>query len=206
MKPMKYYFLSLFFLFSILYSSYAQEEVNRKWNLAIGYSMINNFTMFNGNLGELTIEGNRKLNKWIETGVYAGYSTCRSEKKIIENGEVTGGSHTTSQVVSWGIHAYWRLSSLFLEENSRLVIRMITKPGGIIIIPKEAGAEPSGFHVTFRAGAGIDYRLFRKMGIFGEYTYGFGDGIYRARDEFGFLLNTPQKHIGSFRFGINIPL
>jgi hypothetical protein len=70
------------------------------------------------------------------------------------------------------------------------------------------GYEPRGHHFTFRTGLGIDYRLFRKMGVFGEYVYGFGDGKYRAIKS-GRFIDTEvayQKHIGSFRFGINILL
>jgi hypothetical protein len=202
---MKCYTIFLGILFSVFYASNAQEKNERKWNLAIGYSWINNCTLSDFNIGELSIEGNYKINKWIETGVYAGYSICMSERETRISDTEYSGSYRISQVVSYGGNFYLHLLPLVFEKDTRLGVRVIMKPGDAVIITKEKGAKPRGHHFTFRAGVGMDYRLFRKMGIFGEYVYGFGDGVYRARGKYGDPVEG-EKHIGSFRFGIQVPL
>jgi len=202
---MKFYtsFIALFILFPAFFSANAQEKTSDNWNVKIGYSRINNYSFTSGNIGEFTVEGNYKLNKWLETGLYTGYSTGISEgEEIINNGRKIGGIET-SPVLSYGINSNFYLSSLLFSENFRLGFRVILRPGGFIIFSKK-DYDPSGHYLTFRPGVGIDFRLFRKMGIFGEYVYGFGDGIYRADWYYSRRMRGEQKHIGSFRFGISI--
>jgi len=192
------------FLFPVFFSVNAQEKTNYPWNLKIGYSRINNYSF--GNIGELSIEGNYKANKWIETGLYAGYTTSLAEHLYYsDDGHITGFGYETSPVLSYGINSCFYLSSLFFEDNFRLGLRIIMKPGGFYMFSQE-GFEPRGHHFTFRTGLGIDYRIFRKMGLFGEYVYGFGDGTYRAmKGDRGMRTEVAyQKHIGSFRFGIHL--
>ena len=194
----------IFFLFSS--SINAQEKTDNSWNIKLGYSRINNRSLFSGNFGEFSMESNYRLNKLLETGLYAGYTTCGSGKKdFSDDGTHIGMEGNSAPVLSYGINSYINFSSLFFPDNFRLGFRVIVKPGGFIIFSQE-GFEPKGHYFTFRPGLGIDYRLFKKMGIFCEYVYGFGDGKYRAIDGIGDFLIPNQKHIGSFRFGINIPL
>ena len=195
----------LIILFPFAFCLNAQEDDFSKWNIKVGYSRINSSKRFFENIGELSVEGNYRINRLYETGLYAGFSTTQS-KKILEPG-VEGVSSDLifslpSEVLSYGVNAYFHLSSLFLKENSRLGIRLIAKPGGFFVFARE-DYKPSGNYLTFRAGLGVDFRLFRRIGIFAECVYGFGDGVYRAFDAWGHL--DYRKHIGSFRFGMNFP-
>ena len=185
----------------------AQEKTTNIWNIKFGYSRINhNYNLQYGNVGEITVEGNYRIYKLLETGLYAGYSNTKSEQHDFSGGGVIiGTSRTTSHVLSYGVNSYFHLSSLFFKDNSRLGIRIIAKPGGFFIFAKE-GYNPRGHYFTFRPGLGIDYRLFRKMAVFGEYVYGFGDGKYRAFEFENEGVAGYKNHIGSFRFGINILL
>ena len=197
------YSLSGIIFFLLTLSINAQEKIGNSWNIKLGYSRINNYSLAFGNIGEFSVESNYRISKLFETGLYAGYSKCHPSKREYLGGGISGEAVQNSHVLSYGVNSYFHLSSLFFKDNSRLGIRVIAKPGGIVIFAKE-GYTPRGHYFSFRPGLGIDYRLFRKMGIFGEYVYGFGDGIYRSND-----VEIPQvfkKHIGSFRFGINILL
>ena len=199
-------FKFLYIIVIVLFSHFninAQEKANSQWNLRFGYSRINHQWC---NLGEFTVEGNYRVNKLIEAGVYAGYSETMQKKVLYdEYGFINGTRYIDASVLSYGINSYFHLSSLFLKDNSRLGIRVIARPGCFFVFADE-GATPQGHYFTFRPGLGIDFRPFRKMGIFGEYVYGFGDGTYRAcKDDNGWGTDN-KKHIGSFRFGINILL
>jgi len=203
-------FIVIIFLFPAFFSANTQEKHSDNWNVKIGYSRINNYSFTNGNIGEVSVDGNYKLNKWLETGLYAGYSKCGSELEEYW-GTVFGTNFQSAHVLSYGVNSYLHLSPLFFSDDFRLGFRIIIKPGGIIVFSSE-GHEPNGHYFTFRPGVGIDYRMFRKIGLFGEYVYGFGDGVYRARDKDGLMPgrdmfgNKPEnpKDIGSFRFGISI--
>jgi len=204
MMVMTKYSLSGIIFFLLTLSINAQEKTDNLWNIKLCYSRINkNYTLQYGNIGEITSEGNYRINRLFETGLYAGYSNTKSEQDFSDCG-VTGTSRTSSHVLSYGVNSYFHLSSLFFKDNSRLGIRIIAKPGGFFIFAKE-GYNPKGHCFTFRPGLGIDYRLFRKMAVFGEYVYGFGDGKYRAFEFENEGVAGYKNHIGSFRFGINIP-
>ena len=200
-------FKFLYIIVIVLFSHFninAQEKANSQWNLRFGYSRIDKHRYEHRyNLGEFTVEGNYRVNKLIEAGVYAGYTKIFPAKEYTIETKTESylvQSDILSSVLSYGINSHFHLSSLFLKENSRLGIRVIARPGCFFVFADE-GANPQGHYFTFRPGLGIDFRLFRKMGFFGEYVYGFGDGIYRAYEEAG-----SKNHIGSFRFGINILL
>jgi len=177
----------------------AQEEVKNRWNMKIGYSRIDNCQFSDGNIGDLTVECNYRISKFFETGFYTGYSLCRQKRISPDDGIFS----TNANVLSYGINSYFLLSTLFLKDGSMLGIRVIAKPGGLYVYSHE-DCKPHGFNFTFRTGLGIDLRILRKTGLFGEYVYGFGDGIYRDNWEKWEI--TDRKHIGSFRFGLHFVL
>jgi hypothetical protein len=154
---------TLLVTFIILFPAIAQEKANNSWNLKIGYSRINNYSLQLGNIGEFSVEGNYRVNKWLETGLYTGFTTCQVwEDYFNTDGILIGRGGTNAFVLSYGVNAYFNLSSLFFGENFRLGIRAIMKPGGIIVFTND-GYEPKGHYFTFRPGVGNDYRIFKKM-------------------------------------------
>ena len=209
----KFLLLIFFFVLSSHYAG-AQEKSSNPWMLTIGYSRINNHSFTrDGNLGELSIGGNRLINKLFDVGMYAGYSSSKSQEvePIYDEGGSIVGSATSfapSQVLLYGISSNFYLSSLFFKDDFDLGLRIIMKPGGFYMFSDDAHIPKRGHYFSFRVGAGIDYKLFRKMGVFGEYSYGFGDGKYRAIKG-GQFIDTEvgyKNHIGSFSFGIKIYL
>lgn len=193
------YFIFLLLSVIILHGISAQEKPDMdhcKWNLKIGYSRINNWSMSSGNIGEFTFETNYRLKKYLDVGVYAGWALTKTEMR-----EENFGSFENDDVLSYGINTYLRLIPLITGKESRFGVSLIIKPGGYYIFA-EKNYHPQGHHFTFRPGIGIDYRIFRKAGVFAEYLYGLGDGKYRVikgwpDDELGY-----KNHIGSFRFGV----
>ena len=203
--------ISLIILFPFAFCLNAQENGFNKWNVTIGFSRINNHCFeYGGNIGELTVEGNRRINRLLELGLYTGFSTSKTKFQF-RPGDFQISS---TPVLLYGINSNIHLSSLFFEDNFRLGLRIILRPGGFFMFTREEGYEPAkGHYLSLRTGVGVDFRLFRKTGIFAEYSYGFGDGKYRAvksykvsgaRRQF-FIRDVAYKnHIGSFRFGIKI--
>lgn len=188
-------FITLIILFIILFDVNAQTQAsNGIWNAKMGYSRINNWPFRNGNIGEFSLESNYRVNKWFEAGLYTGFSLSKSKKESYNETD-----YKTTHVLSYGINTNFYLSSLFLKDNTRLGIRVILRPGGFFIFSDE-GFEPGGHYFSFRPGLGIDYRITKKIGVFGEYIYGFGDGNYRAIDMKADLMGY-KENIGSFRFG-----
>ena len=205
--------ISFAILLNVVFCLNAQENDFSKWNIKVGYSRINNHCFqYGGNIGELTLEGNHRINRLLELGLYTGFSTSMSKFEFPD-----GGGFQLSYnipVLLYGINSNIHLSSLFFEDNFRLGLRIILRPGGFFMFTRDEGFEPArGHYLSLRTGVGVDFRLFRKTGIFAEYSYGFGDGKYRAvksykvpgaRRQF-FIRDVAYKnHIGSFRFGIKI--
>jgi len=53
----------------------AQEKTTNNWSIKFDYSRINhNYDFKYGNVGEITVEGNYRTYKLLETGLHAGYS------------------------------------------------------------------------------------------------------------------------------------
>ncbi|MDR1171745.1 MAG: hypothetical protein LBL24_04750 [Bacteroidales bacterium] len=190
-------FITFIIPFFIPFGVNAQTQSNKDiWNVRAGYSRINNWRFRSGNIGEFSIESNHRANKWFEAGLYTGFSLSKSKKESYNETD-----YKTTQVLSYGINTHFYLSSLFLKDNSRLGFRIIMRPGGFIIFA-DNGFVPGGHYFSFRPGLGMDYQITKKVGVFGEYIYGFGDGNYRAIDK-GEDSTGYKENTGSFRFGIS---
>lgn len=201
MKPLRYrHYVTTVFI-SVIYLSgiFAQEKSDmdtRNRSLKFGYSRISNWTLEDGNFGEFTVEVNCGLKKYLDIGVYAGWSLTETEMK--EDNET---SFNNTSVVSYGVNSYFYLMPLITGKRFRLDVSLILKPGGFFVLSK-TNYSPKGHYFTFRPGIGVNYRIFRGTSIFAEYLYGLGDGKYRAikgwpDNEIGY-----KNHIGSFRFGV----
>ena len=74
--------VSFLFLLQVSLVLNAQENEYHSWSMKLGYSRINNYEFSRGNIGELTVEGNYRINKLFETGLYTGFSLSKSKMYV----------------------------------------------------------------------------------------------------------------------------
>jgi hypothetical protein len=91
------------FLFSFFGTNATAQDERGVWSIKFGYSRINNCPFRYGN-GEISAEGNYRMNRLAEAGIYAGYTKCWSERKIFSNGRHTETDGATSQALSCGVN------------------------------------------------------------------------------------------------------
>ena len=190
----RFYFI---FLLSLIFLSVEAQEKNvvaNGWTMKFGYSRINSWPFRKGNIGDIRLEGNYGFLKYLEAGVYCGATLTKTS-----HDDGTGENYNNYPVLSYGINANIQILPLvFKDKKTRFDLYTSVKVGGYYIFAPK-GYYPDGGGLTTSVGGGLVYYPFKRLGIYSEYGYGFGEGVYRAINEYDY---PHDKNVGSFRFGL----
>jgi hypothetical protein len=179
----------------LCFASSGQEKPVR-YSIRLGYSRLNNIAGWKfqqGNIGELKIEGNGNINKFLDAGVYAGFSNTHMRRAA--DGDTFIG-YKNYGVYLYGVNAGFHILPLFIPP-SRLDVYIAGKLGGYHV----GTVNRSG--ITANLGMGVSYIMHERFGVFAEYGFGFGEGKYRDVNYMDKLDTRTRRHIPSARFGIS---
>jgi hypothetical protein len=118
-------------------------------------------------VGNFRIEANYGIRKFIEAGVYLGYSKINSIGK--RDSILT---LTERPAIFYGINCNLHLFPLFVKENDfRFDLYLSGKYGGLTFTSPK-GFYPGGTESEYSLGVGGSFYLTKHLGVYGEYTYG----------------------------------
>ena len=109
----KIIYIFIFLLFTVKLSSQNISK-ERYWNIKVGYSKNDDWGMFSGNIGDFRVETNCQILKFLDVGVYSGYTVTQVKTKI--NKLYIG---TNSSVISYGINSNINFLPLFFTKKYR---------------------------------------------------------------------------------------
>ena len=152
--------------------SFGQSSfLNNRLNFKLGYSKIPSLSRYNGELlkGTLWLEGNFGHSKLFESGVYLGYTNF-SDMYITENHQIIT-SPKISNAFFYGVNTNFHIMPLFNFANEpRIDVYISGKAGfGSFISPKHFFLSGTSFDAGVFGG--INYYIFRRLGVYAEYGY-----------------------------------
>jgi hypothetical protein len=155
----------------IVICSYGQDSyIKHRWNFKASYSRYNtNIRTYRERIqvGNFRIEANYGIRKFIETGVYLGYSKINS---IGHRDSIL--TLTERPAIFYGINCNLHLFPLFVKENDfRFDLYLTGKYGGLTFTSPKS-FYPGGTESEYSLGVGGSFYLTKHLGVYGEYTYG----------------------------------
>jgi hypothetical protein len=177
--------------------SQAQESyLYKRTNIKLGHSKTPQYLNSTKDfaLGNFRFEANRVLCRFVETGVYIGYSRfvnfLHTEDYLAPNNQVSPGTFINSNAYSYGITANFHLLPLIANKDEpRFDMYVSAKFGGLSLVAPE-GSVYKGHGVDYGLYGGLSYYITPNWGIFTE--YGFN--------------NRPKEHSieSCLRYGITV--
>jgi len=164
---MKHIIISFIFLGILLPTSAQKGEVLNKFDLRFG--MVDNGQLLNysGTKGNLRVDFDYNLNKFIGLGCYIGYA----QFKTVSYSEPPSDTHIYGEGYYYGINAYYHFSPLFLksETQSKFDLYLKGKIGGI-----STKLENNTTNTRFDYGVylGASYYPLKRFGLNAEFGYG----------------------------------
>jgi hypothetical protein len=163
--------LMMFGLF-ILQTLFCQDSyIKHRLNFKLGYTR-NSMLMFHESVGNYRLEANYGSFKYLETGVYIGYSNYRYEyEHDVLNGTSSyiSGNHTLFYGVNCNFHP---LTFLIKKEAFRFDVYLTGKLGGVYFSKPISYYQPVQHYKEFAVGGGLSYYLGKHLGLYMEYCYG----------------------------------
>lgn len=172
-------------LFATLFNGVISAQVKDTWNLKVSYSSYKSqgsgmgFTLY----PNLRAEVNYGLTRYLEVGAYAGAANI----KYID-------SHISPQ---YGLNANLHILPLFLEKDLRVDPYVTVKFGGMYMTTPKDSLFITGNHFEYNVGVGLAYYIWRRFGVFAEYS--FGKYFTFSDDRSKHLLSTLRYGV-SFKF------
>ena len=147
----------------------------------------------------LRLEANYGFTKYIEAGAYFGFSRPESMIFTYTDSTTTGVGNFTFMPF-YGVNVNFHILPLFMDKNDfRFDLYIAAKFGGhFCSVP--AGNFPShGNMAEYGLGLGFSFYIFKRLGIFAEYSYGQYD--YFDEKAFNRYNEVPQT---ALRYGLTM--
>ena len=180
--------ISLYFLTMLLYSNnsiYAQDSTKTKQlSFKITFSPYKNTDFYFGSglrddfdkkvsVGNIKITSNLKFNKYLETGIYLGYSLYETYAPDPSSTKYDfGGSFEFANALMYGLNADFHILPLFINERKfRFDPYISGQIGGIHLFEDDKNINNKHNFVEYGIYGGLAFYPFKHLGVFTEYGY-----------------------------------
>lgn len=156
-------------------STHAQNPfIKGRWNGKLGYY---NYPKRDNNSGSsvtptLRLEANYGFTKYIEAGAYFGFARLESMVFTYTDSTTSAVGNFTF-MPSYGVNVNFHILPLFIDKNDfRFDLYIAAKFGGHYCSVPEGNFPTHGNVAEYGIGLGFSFYIFKRLGIFAEYSYG----------------------------------
>jgi hypothetical protein len=178
MKSLQKRCMLVLVIIAIASIGYAQQySIKERWNVKTGYGFYPNLgtiTFFQGNISHvIPIEINYGLFKFMEIGLYSGYTNIYTVSYLKIDEDNIDGKTAKADVLFYGINANFHvLPFIVKKENFWLDLYLSGKFGGLYTFTEEWGHHSipaRGNRMDYGIYGGLAIYLGKHVGFFGEY-------------------------------------
>jgi hypothetical protein len=179
-------FLIIVLFITAINLSAQETNTNNRLNFKLGYSKYSNtdFIFYSTNhendgkglneVGNIRLSSNLRINKFIDAGIYFGYSLY--ETYIPQNFDSLGRpgtlSHKEANSIMYGLNTNIHILPFFIKkDNFRFDLYCSLQYGNIHLFEPEGGINTKRNYQEYGIYGGLAFYPFRHLGLYAEYGY-----------------------------------
>ena len=190
-------------LISLVEVKAQSSYIKGRWNGKLGYYQYPKRTNYGSSsvIPTLRLEANFGLTKYIEAGAYFGFSRMEG-MTFVYTDSTTSGYGNFIFMPFYGIDVNFHILPLFIDKNDfRFDLYVAAKFGGHYCSLPEGSFPSHGNMAEYGIGLGFSFYIFKRLGIFAEYSYGQYDYFDETADHFGRFNPVPPT---ALRYGLTM--
>ncbi len=180
-NPLKFKTLLVFSVLFLTVINLSAQETNKidKLNFKLGYSRYTDTEFFFDNflkhdwddktpVGNIRLSTNYVINKYIDAGLYFGYSLYKTYIPYVYSIDYVDVSS-----IMYGVSSNIHFLPFFIKmERSRIDVYASLHYGGIHLFEPEGGINTKKNYTEYGIYGGLAFYPFRHLGFYAEYGYG----------------------------------